>query len=179
MYLKTCCIILLGLVALYFPGSELFRSPESESPIIETKTLAQVAMVVKDIEESGKIWAEVLGVEPPEPFVSTSHQDRPTTYKGEVTNAEAKLAFIKLGNLELELIEPLGEGSTWQEFLNVHGEGIHHIAFWVEDKEGVSKKLSLKGIPTIQTGGWDTGGYSYVDARETLGCIVELLQNFR
>jgi methylmalonyl-CoA/ethylmalonyl-CoA epimerase len=177
MHLKTYFILMLGLIALYLPGNTIFQARQP-SPIIEAKSVAQVAMVVKDIEECGKIWAEVLGVEQPEAFVSTSHQDRPTTFLGEVTHAEAKLAFIKMGNLEIELIEPMGEGSTWQEFLDTHGEGIHHIAFWVQDKDGVSKKLSLKGIPTLQTGGWDTGGYSYVDARETLGCIVELLENF-
>ncbi len=178
MHLKTYLILLLGLVALYLPGNKIFQEKQHASPIIEAKTIAQVAMVVKDIEKSGEIWAEVLGVEQPEAFVSTSHQDRPTTFYSEVTHAEAKLAFIKMGNIEIELIEPLGKGSTWQEFLDTHGEGIHHIAFWVEDKEGVSKKLALKGMPTVQTGGWDTGGYSYVDATTTLGCIVELLENF-
>jgi methylmalonyl-CoA/ethylmalonyl-CoA epimerase len=178
MHLKTCIIILLGLIALYLPGNSLFQKEKNESPIIEDKTVAQVAILVKDIEESGKLWADVLGVDPPKAAVSTSHPDRPTTFHGEVTHAEAKLAFIKMGNIELELIEPMGEGSTWQEFLDTHGEGIHHIAFWVKDIEGISKKLSLKGIPTVQTGGWDTGGYSYLDARETLGCIVELLESF-
>ncbi|WP_114747707.1 VOC family protein [Pleomorphovibrio marinus] len=176
--MKTLLMIAFGIVLLYLPGKDLFEKDSSNTPVIESKKIGQVAIVVEDIEASGKLWAEVLGLDEPEAFVSVSHPERPTTFNGEVTHAEAKLAFLKLENLEIELIQPMGEGSTWQEFLDTHGEGIHHFAFWVEDKEGIAKKLSTMGMPTVQTGGWETGGYTYVDARDALGAIVELLENY-
>ena len=84
-----------------------------------------------------------------------------------------------MGNLQIELIQPLGGKSTWQEFLDKNGEGIHHIAFSVKNINGVEKKFELQGMPTVQNGGWDGGAYSYIDASESLGCILELLENFR
>lgn len=176
--MKTCILVVIGAVLFFLPGGDYLFNKAPKEPILETKTVAQIAFVVKDIEKASAAWAEVLGIDPPKPFVSASFPGRPTTFHGTVTNAEAKLAFIKMDNIELELIEPLGEGSTWKEFLDTYGEGIHHIGFWVKDLDGMRKKLELKGIPTIQTGGWNGGGYNYVDALETLGCYIELLERF-
>jgi methylmalonyl-CoA/ethylmalonyl-CoA epimerase len=84
-----------------------------------------------------------------------------------------------MDNLQIELIQPLGGKSTWQDFLDKYGEGIHHIAFQVKNIDGIEKKFELQGMPTIQNGGWDGGAYSYIDASENLGCILELLENFK
>ena len=84
-----------------------------------------------------------------------------------------------MDNLQIELIQPLGGKSTWQDYLNTYGEGIHHIAFEVKGIDGVEKRFELQGNPTVQRGGWDGGAYSYVDASKDLGCMLELLENYR
>jgi hypothetical protein len=136
-------------------------------------------LVVKDIDKARVAWARVLGVSAPEVSIAESHPSRPTRYRGNPSDAKAKLAFLDMGNLQIELIQPLGGKSTWQEFLDRNGEGIHHIAFSVKDINGVEKKFELHGMPTVQNGGWDGGAYSYIDASGDLGCILELLENYR
>ena len=147
--------------------------------MLVSKTVTQVAVIVKDIDKVRTAWADILGIEPPSVSIAEGHSSRPTKYRGSSSDAKAKLAFISMDNLQIELIQPLGGNSTWQEFLDTNGEGIHHIAFSVKNIEGVEKQFDLKGIPTVQTGGWDGGAYSYIDASGKLGCMLELLENYR
>src|SRR5512139_2983041 len=95
-----------------------------------TTTLAQVAIVVHDIQASAKRYAEVLGLPVPEVITLAPGLEVNQTYHGQPSDARAKLAFFQLGPVQLELIEPMGGESTWQEVLDRKGEGFHHIAFW-------------------------------------------------
>jgi methylmalonyl-CoA/ethylmalonyl-CoA epimerase len=165
----------IGLVSVSF----LSNKDNKQEPVIASKTITQVGIIVKDIDKARNAWAEVLGVKAPEVSVAESHFSRPTLYQGSPSDAKAKLAFFAMGNLQIELIQPLGGKSTWQEYQDKYGEGIHHIAFAVKDIDGVEKRFELQGMPTVQRGGWDGGAYSYIDASKELGCVLELLENFR
>jgi catechol 2,3-dioxygenase-like lactoylglutathione lyase family enzyme len=173
--------ILLTLALIMGISTVLHKTEKEKTaePIIESKTITQVAIVVKDIDKARNAWAQLLGVKVPDVSVAESHSSRPTLYRGKPSDAKAKLAFLAMDNLQVELIQPLGGKSTWQEFLDTQGEGIHHIAFQVKGIDGVEKRFELQGNPTIQRGGWDGGAYSYVDASKDLGCMLELLENYR
>lgn len=176
--MKTKRFHFIWIMAL---GSISFQSDHkiAVEPIIKSKMITQVAIVVKDIEKAGQAWAALLGIETPEVSIAESHFSRPTLYEGKPTDARAKLAFISMENIQIELIQPLGGKSTWQDFMDVHGEGIHHIAFAVKDINGIEKRFATQGNPTIQLGGWDGGAYSYIDGTGNLGCILELLENYK
>jgi methylmalonyl-CoA epimerase len=165
----------IGLVSVSFHSEK----DNQKEPIITSRSITQVAVVVKDIDQARNAWARVLGMKVPDVSVAESHFSRPTLYKGNPSDAKAKLAFFAMDNLQIELIQPLGGNSTWQEFLDKNGEGIHHIAFAVKNINGVEKQFELQGMPTVQLGGWDGGAYSYIDASKELGCVLELLENFK
>ena len=174
---KSFLIILLAIAIL---SVSFFAKDESvKEPTLNTKTITQVAIVVKDIDKARIAWAQTLGVKAPEVSIAESHNSKPTLYMGDSSDAKAKLAFFALDNLQIELIQPLGGQSTWQEFLDKNGEGIHHIAFGVKDIDGIAKKFELQGMPTVQLGGWDGGAYTYIDGSKDLGCVLELLENFK
>ncbi len=168
-------VLSIGIVSVSFH----FKNGKANEQIITNKTVTQVAIIVKDIDKAREAWGKVLGVETPGASVAESHPSRPTRYRGNPSDAKAKLAFFDMGNLQIELIQPLGGKSTWQEFLDNNGEGIHHIAFSVKNIDGVEKQFELQGMATVQNGGWDGGAYSYIDASKNLGCILELLENFK
>lgn len=174
---KTLIVILLAVVAAAF--SPVSRNKSAGEAILPSKNVTQVAIVVRDIGKASAAWAQVLGVSVPEVSIAEGHISRPTRYMGQPSDAKARLAFFSMDNLQLELIEPMGGKSTWQEFLDRNGEGIHHIAFTVKDISGVEKKFELQGMPTVQSGGWDGGAYSYIDAAKKLGCVLELLENYK
>ncbi|NLH99292.1 MAG: VOC family protein [Chthonomonadales bacterium] len=141
--------------------------------------LAQVALVVRDIEEASRRWAALLGVPVPNVITTAPGLEVAQTYKGKPSDARAKLAFFQLGPVQLELIEPLGGDSTWQEALDRKGEGFHHIAFWVEGMQQSVDYLREHGIPMAQRGDMGEGQYAYFDAEERLGVTLELLERKR
>lgn len=167
-------VLILGFVSVSFRSDR----KSADEPIIQSKTITQVAVVVKDIDKARNAWAAVLGMKVPDVSIAESHFSRPTLYKGSRSDAKAKLAFFSMDNLQIELIEPMGGKSTWQEFLDTQGEGIHHIAFAVKGIDGVEERFEIQGSPTVQRGGWDGGAYSYIDASKELGCMLELLENY-
>ncbi len=137
--------------------------------------ITQVAVVVRDIEKTARNYADLFGMEMPNIVITDPEEKAHTRYRGQPTQARAKLAFFKMGSLSLELIEPVGSPSTWQEFLDQHGEGIHHIAFQVEDMDETVRFLESKGMPLIQRGDFTGGCYAYMDSTSRLGAIIELL----
>ncbi len=82
-----------------------------------------------------------------------------------------------MGSLQLELIEPDEHPSTWREFLDEHGEGVHHIAFVVEGMKEKVAVLEKSQIPLIQKGEYTGGRYAYLDSVKELKVMIELLEN--
>jgi methylmalonyl-CoA/ethylmalonyl-CoA epimerase len=142
-----------------------------------THTITQVAIVVRDVAKTARAYADLFGLPMPEIIVTDSEEKAHTRYRGAPTPARARLAFFDMGSLALELIEPDGQPSTWQEFLDAHGEGIHHIAFEVKGMADAVNFLASKGMPLVQAGEYTGGRYAYIDSTAQLGAILELLEN--
>lgn len=140
--------------------------------------VTQIGIVVKDIEKSAKEYALILGVPAPAWELTDTVDKAHTLYKGRPSPAQAKLAFINLPNTVIELIEPVGGPSTWKDFLDAKGEGVHHLAFEVKDMDKRLAELKAKGVALIQSGDYTGGRYAYVDATAQLGVVLELLENF-
>ena len=172
-------IILMILAASFFMLGLTVGQHESGA-LIPRKEMMQVGIIVEDIEKAAEQWTLFLGLEAV-PKISTALGSdlNPTTFRGEPSSATARLAFFNLDNISIELIEPDGKPSTWQEFLDTRGPGIHHIAFNVEGMDRYIEEFEDFGIPLIQHGGWDTGEYSYMDGSENLALIIELLENYK
>ncbi len=149
---------------------------------VGTHLFAQVGFIVKDVEATKRKWAEFLGVEVPETQPVGDYSVTQTTFMGQpATEASCLMAFFDVGpGLQLELIQPNEAPSTWRNFLNEHGEGMHHIAFQVQDSARQVANAEAAGLKLVQHGVYGDGGgeYNYLDAPE-LKCIVELLESYR
>jgi methylmalonyl-CoA/ethylmalonyl-CoA epimerase len=145
---------------------------------IGSSIVCQVGLVVRDIERAIEAYSRVFGMPAPEIIVTDGQEIAHTRYRGEPTDARAKLAFFDMGQVTLELIEPLGGPSTWQEFLDERGEGVHHVAFFVKDTDQAVAFLEQNDITVVQQGDYDGGRYTYADSVSELGVILELLENF-
>ena len=144
-------------------------------------SLAQVAIVCRDIEATANRWAAMLGTDVPKIFATKPGLQTKMVYRGQPSDARAKLAFFNLKNCQIELIQPLEPGSSWQEGLDENGESVHHIAFRVEDLPASVKALEQLAMPVIHHGrfGSDDGSYTYFDSNDQLGVMVELLHSER
>ncbi|MDR1017899.1 MAG: VOC family protein [Lachnospiraceae bacterium] len=151
------------------------------SGVIGTNLIAQVGFIVKDLETTKKKWAEFLGVDVPESQPIGDYKITGTEFQGQpAPDAFCNMAFFDIGpNIQLELIEPNNVPSTWRNYLNEHGEGIHHIAFQVEDSKTAKESAEKFGLKLVQRGvyGDGSGEYNYFDAPD-LKCVVELLESY-
>ena len=150
----------------------------TEQTGIGTNLVCQIGLVVKDIEKSAAAYCDVLGLPKPNIIVTDGYDKAQTVYRGQPSEARAKLAFFDMGQVQIELIEPDGKPSTWQEVLDEKGEGVHHIAFFVKDSNKVVTYLESKGGKLVQQGHYTGGMYSYVDTTPQLHLVLELLENF-
>ena len=88
---------------------------------IGSNVVCQVGLIVRDIERSLETYGRVFGVPKPDVIITDEPEIAHTRYRGKSTDARAKLAFFDMGQVSLELIEPIGGPSTWQEFLDEKG----------------------------------------------------------
>ena len=95
---------------------------------LNSSVVVQIGLIVKDVLKSAHYYAEVFGIPEPEVVPIASDAFANTNVRGKASTARGKAAFFHLGTVEMELIEPVGGPSTWNEFLQTHGEGIHHLA---------------------------------------------------
>ncbi|MDI9496975.1 MAG: VOC family protein [Bacillota bacterium] len=149
---------------------------------IGTNQVTQIGFVVRDIGKTKAAWAKFLGVAEPPVVDGGDYAVTGTRYLGEAApRANCLMAFFDVGEgLQLELIEPNGEPSAWQDYLDEHGEGFHHIAFGVRGMDKQIANLERDGMSLLQRGkyGDASGEYAYVDGLGELKTLIELLESF-
>jgi hypothetical protein len=87
-----------------------------------------------------------------------------------------KQAFVQLGGVEVELIQPLEGRNGYKDFLDQTGGGIHHLLFEVSDIDPVVEELAKSGVAVLQAGTGIRPGtrWALLDTRDLLGFLVEL-----
>ncbi len=150
--------------------------------VIGTNIITHVGFVVKDIYKTKAMFAKFLGLKEPVVFNAGSFEVTQTEYKNKMApKANCLITFFDVNdNFQLELIEPNGQPSVWQEFLDVKGEGMHHIAFCVKGMAGKIKACREFGMELVQKGeyGDANGRYAYLSACDGLKTMIELLENY-
>jgi catechol 2,3-dioxygenase-like lactoylglutathione lyase family enzyme len=139
--------------------------------------IVQIAIVCKDIDACAARWSRLLGQPAPPPRTTVPGREAKVVYRGRPSDGQVRLTFFKTGDAVLELMQPVGPDTHWKEHLDKHGEGVHHIAFKVENLEKSLDSLEKQGMPLLHRGRFDTdnGTYAYVDSLDKLGVTVELL----
>jgi catechol 2,3-dioxygenase-like lactoylglutathione lyase family enzyme len=138
------------------------------------KRVLQVGVVVKDLEAAIKNY-ESFGIGPWEVHTRDALTLRDMTVRNERKDFAMRLAFAKIGDFQWELIQPLDEKSIYAEFLEKHGEGLHHVAFDVDNFDDTLAFCQGKGIGVLQGGttAFDFS-FAYLDTEKTLACITEI-----
>lgn len=147
------------------------------SNLLGDKKVMQVGLVVENIDDAVKAWSLLLGVDPPSITLTDTIDLAHTKYQDQPSPAQAKLAFFDLEQVSLELIQPVGESSTWNDQLVAHGSSLHHIAFQIKGMEEQIQGLQKHGLRLVQRGDYQGGRYAYVDGQAQFGAVIELLEN--
>jgi len=171
--------LVLSFTIITTGNAQKSATPEVQYHDPGLKKVIQVAIVVRDIEASSKLWAELLGMPLPEIRTTRPGNEVKEIYRGKPSEGQVKLTFFNLGQVVLELLQPISEGTSWKEFLDEKGEGVQHLGFQVADPAKTSAELEKEGYPIIHQGRYDSddGTYIYHGTLDALGVVIELLHS--
>ncbi len=132
---------------------------------MKSERIDHIGIVVESIEERLSVYRDLLKLE--------------VTGIEELPERGLKVAFIKVGDTRIELLEPLSENSQISKFLESRGEGIHHIAFRVDDvKAAIEEAVSLELKPLSREPELGAGGTKivFLHPKSTGGVLMELVE---
>ncbi len=144
---------------------------------VELKRAVQIGIVVDDLERTTNLLSTVFGIGPFRFIEWPNRPDSHFTYQGKEEPIKIRQAFVQVGPLELEFIQPLeGDRNAYREFLDRTGGGIHHLLFEVPDIEAVINEVAKSGVEVLQTGTGIRPGtrWALLDTLQQAGLYVEL-----
>ncbi len=124
-----------------------------------------IAVVVDDVNAALGFWQKALGL----PLAQIEHNE----------SELVDIAFLPLGEGEIELIAPFTEDSGIAKYLAKRGAGMHHLCLEVDDIDGMMQQLAANGIELInETPRTRPDGrrYAFVHPRSTGGVLLELYE---
>lgn len=123
-----------------------------------------VAIAVQDIESAAAFWKTALGLE-------IEHVE-------DVPSQKSTVAFLPIGESEVELVQPTSDDTGLAKFLAEKGGGIHHLCFEVDDIESMLAELKGKGVRLINETPQVLPGrkMAFVHPKSTGGVLVELYE---
>ena len=132
------------------------------------KKIEHIGIAVKDIEASNNTFKALFG---------ESH------YKTEAVESEGVItSFFKCGPNKIELLQATKPDSPVSKFIKKNGEGIHHIAFAVDDIDAEIKRLIGEGFKMIHNSpkkGADHKRIAFLHPKSSNGVLVELCQDIK
>ena len=130
------------------------------------KKIEHIGIAVKSIENANQIYTSLLGASP---------------YKMEEVKSEGvKTSFFKIGDNKIELLEAINPDSPIAKFIEKRGEGVHHIAFAVDDIQSEIVRLKNEGFIVLNDTpkkGADNKLVVFLHPKSTGGVLVELCQD--
>lgn len=148
-------------------------------PGVGFQSVDQVAVVVRDIDAAMERYWTQFGIGPWDVYTYGPARLSTMTFRGNEQPYRMKLALATVGTMWYELIEPLDAPTTYHEFMDAHGEGLHHLGYFVDDIDAEIERMAELGYPLLQSGrgfGVDgDGAYAYFETERDLGCIIEAI----
>lgn len=129
------------------------------------KKVDHIGIAVRNLDEVIPYYTETLGC--------------PLLKIEEVASQKVRVAFIDAGNIKLELLEPMEESSPIFKFMEKRGEGIHHIAFGVENIEQRMAELREKGVQLLSENAKPGAGgamVAFLHPKSSNGVLYELCE---
>lgn len=129
------------------------------------KKIEHIGVAVKDLDSSLRFYTEVLGLD--------------CTGVEEVSDQNVKLAIIPIGDTRIELLESTTPDGPIARFIAKHGEGMHHIAYRVENLEDELTRLNSLNIKLIDSKpkmGGDGFRVAFLHPHATHGVLTELCE---
>jgi len=148
---------------------------DKSTPVFDE--IGQISIIVRDIKESIRRYNDRYGIGPWVVLHFSQDNTSEMEVRGKPEPFELYLGLCDSLNVQLELIQPVSKNTTYWEFLEKHGPGLHHMC--LNSKEGFSsivEKLKALGQEDFLLGARDSGDmyFTYIDLIDDIGIIAEL-----
>jgi len=130
------------------------------------KKIDHIGIAVTDLEQQIEFYSKILGLS------CTAVEDVP--------DQKVKVAIFPVGDVRVELLQPTSSDSPIAKFIEKKGEGIHHIAYLVDDLSGNLQRLQEHGVQLIdKQPRAGAGGHqiAFVHPKSTFGVLTELCEH--
>jgi methylmalonyl-CoA/ethylmalonyl-CoA epimerase len=132
------------------------------------KKVEHIGVAIKNLDEAESLFERLFGK---------------SAYKREAVESEkVSTSFFNLGETKIELLESENESSAISKFIDKKGEGIHHMAFEVDDIEAELSRLKKEGFQLINQSpfkGADNKLVAFIHPKSCHGILVELCQEIK
>lgn len=132
------------------------------------KKIEHIGIAVKDLEQANQLYSTLLNSQP---------------YKEEKVESEGVItSFFKTGESKIELLAATNENSPIAKYINKRGEGIHHIAFYVDHIEEEIERLQKEGFVLLDEQpkkGADHKKVAFLHPKSAHGVLVELCEEIK
>lgn len=142
--------------------------------------IIQYATVVRDVDQVCDFYS---GLGFPVRGIDRDNAGIGRRYRGEPEDFRMHMGWSRAGSVTLEIIQPTAGRNIYDEFLEAHGEGFHHLAFEVGDMDEAVRIFAERGVRVNQDGAWGKGPeeiegrFAYLDTDHAGGLTIELLWN--
>ena len=152
---------------------------EQDTPFPITN-IAQICVIVPDLDEAVKSYWTVFGIGPWSFYTYGKPLVKRMTRHGKPAEYKMRVALANVGPMRIELIEPLEGDTVYQEFVDKHGYGIHHIGVLTDSMAESLDRADKAGLTMTQDGAGfgpdDDGHYAYLDTEALIGTTIELVE---
>lgn len=141
-------------------GGEIIFTEESM-----IKKVNHIAIAVRDLDQAAQFYQNALGL----------HLSGVEV----VAEQKTRVGFFKIGESQIELVQPAEAGSPLDKFLETRGSGIHHICLEVDDIEREIESLVAKGITMIDRTarvGAHHAKVAFIHPKSSAGVLIELVE---
>jgi len=149
------------------------------TPLLRGLEIIQVAVVVRDLEAYATRQSSLLGNGAWRVYEFGPHMMTRYEHRGSASTGRTLVA-LNDAHPQVEILQPLSGRSIHQDWLDEHGEGLHHVAAVVESVDGVVAAATDDHIGVLSSGegfGADgSGKFAYLDTQTQLGMILEVIE---
>lgn len=135
----------------------------------------QICLAVEDCDATIRRYYDQVGIGP---WAVWTPKLTNTKIRGKTQPYSLRVAMAWTGDFMWEVVQPLEGPSIFREFLDEHGEGVHHVLVetGTEDFDQVLAEATARGLPPIMEGSWEETDFAYLQSEHALKTTIEVLR---
>ena len=137
----------------------------------------QVCVLTEDLDKTIKAYWQTAGIGP---WAVWTPELTGMRIRGKEQNYSMKLALAWTNGFMWEVVQPLEGPTIYREFLDQHGEGLHHVLVQTSENDfgELMENAKKRGMPPLMEGKWGATQFAYIDSEGPLKMVLQMVEKF-